>query len=105
MRVFKNAWFERFTRKQCVPDKALLDAIERAERGLIDADLGSGVLKQRVVRKGQGKSVGFRTTFCIARQNVLSSSMASPRATVTTLRTMKRSPVQEGIGPCPWTDG
>jgi hypothetical protein len=59
--VFKSAWFERFARKQRIPDKALLDAIERAERGQIDADLGGGVLKQRVVRKGQGKSGGFRT--------------------------------------------
>ena len=61
MRVFKNAWFERFARKQCIPDQALLDAIERAERGLIDADLGGGVIKQHVARQGQGKSGGFRT--------------------------------------------
>lgn len=61
MRVFKNAWFERFSRKQSIADKALLEAIERAERGLIDADLGGGVIKQRVARPGQGKSGGFRT--------------------------------------------
>jgi hypothetical protein len=61
VRVFKNAWFERFARKQCIPDKALLEAIERAEKGQIDADLGGGVIKQRVARKGQGKSGGFRT--------------------------------------------
>lgn len=40
MRVFKNAWFERFARKQGIADKALMEAIERAERGLIDADIG-----------------------------------------------------------------
>jgi hypothetical protein len=28
---------------------------------LIDADLGGGVIKQRVARKGAGKSGGFRT--------------------------------------------
>lgn len=61
MRVFKNAWFERFARKQGIADKALLEAIERAERGLVDADLGGGVIKQRVARPGQGKSGGFRT--------------------------------------------
>jgi hypothetical protein len=32
-----------------------------AERGLIDADLGGGVIKQRVAREGEGKSGGFRT--------------------------------------------
>ena len=61
MRVFKNAWFERFTRKHCIPDKALLEAIERVRKGQIDVDLGGGVIKQRVARKGQGKSGGFRT--------------------------------------------
>lgn len=61
MRVFKNAWFERFARKQGIADKVLLEAIERAERGLVDADLGGGVIKQRVARPGQGKSGGFRT--------------------------------------------
>lgn len=61
MRVFKNAWFERFARKQGITDKALLEAITRAKRGLIDADLGGGVIKQRVARPGQGKSGGFRT--------------------------------------------
>lgn len=61
MRIFKNAWFERFARKQSLADNALLHAIERAEQGLIDADLGGGVIKQRVARPGQGKSSGFRT--------------------------------------------
>lgn len=61
MRIFKNAWFERFARKQHIPDETLLEAIKRAEKGQIDADLGSGVIKQRIARKGQGKSGGFRT--------------------------------------------
>lgn len=61
MRVFKNAWFERFARKQGIADLALLDAITRAERGLVDADLGGGLVKQRVARSGQGKAGGFRT--------------------------------------------
>lgn len=61
MRVFKNAWFERFSRKQGIADEALLEAIARAKRGLIDADLGGGVIKQRVARPGQGKSGGYRT--------------------------------------------
>jgi hypothetical protein len=30
VRVFKNAWFERFARKQGIADKALLEAIVRA---------------------------------------------------------------------------
>lgn len=61
MRIFKNAWFERFARKQKLDDVALRDAIQRAEQGLVDADLGGGVIKQRVARPGQGKSGGYRT--------------------------------------------
>ena len=61
VRIFKNAWFERFARKQRIDDDALCEAIQRAEQGLIDADLGSGVIKQRVARPGQGKSGGYRT--------------------------------------------
>ena len=34
---------------------------EDAERGLIAANLGDGVIKQRIARPGQGKSGGFRT--------------------------------------------
>ncbi len=35
--------------------------MERAERGLIDADLGGGVIKQRIARPGAGKSKGYRS--------------------------------------------
>ena len=41
-------------------DAVLCDAIQDAERGLIAADLGGGVIKQRIARLGQGKSAGFR---------------------------------------------
>lgn len=61
MRIFKNAWFERFARKQKLPDGVLREAIQRAEQGSIDADLGGGVIKQRIARPGQGKSGGYRT--------------------------------------------
>lgn len=37
MRIFKNAWFERFARKQKISDTALRAAVDRAEQGLVDA--------------------------------------------------------------------
>jgi len=43
-----------------IADKSLSEAIERAERGMIDADLGGGLIKQRVARQGQGRSGGYR---------------------------------------------
>jgi len=61
VRIFKNAWFERFARKQRIGDDALREAIQQAEQGLVDADLGGGVIKQRIARPGQGKSGGYRT--------------------------------------------
>lgn len=60
MRIFKTNVFARFSRKQHIRDEALAEAIARAERGLIDADLGGGVIKQRIARPGGGKSGGFR---------------------------------------------
>ena len=61
MRVFKNKWFSRFARQQGIANSDLCDAVDRVERGLIDADLGGGVIKQRIARPGQGKSGGFRS--------------------------------------------
>ncbi|MDF1721759.1 MAG: type II toxin-antitoxin system RelE/ParE family toxin [Minwuia sp.] len=61
MRIFKTVPFGRFARRNGIEDSALRDAAERASRGLVDADLGGGVVKQRVARKGQGRSGGFRT--------------------------------------------
>ena len=61
MRIYKNAWFAKFARKERIGNAALCDAVDRAERGLIDADLGGGLIKQRVARAGEGKSGGYRT--------------------------------------------
>ena len=60
MRVFKTKWLGRFARRERITDASLLEAIERAEQGIIDADLGGGLIKQRVARPGQGRSGGFR---------------------------------------------
>jgi hypothetical protein len=60
-RVFKTRWFQRFSRKEKIGDAVLLDSIARAEKGQVDADLGGGVIKQRIARPGQGKSGGYRT--------------------------------------------
>ena len=61
MRVFQTREFVPFARKERIGDDRLCEAVDRAERGLIDADLGGGVIKQRVARPGQGSSRGYRT--------------------------------------------
>jgi hypothetical protein len=67
MRLFATKWFTRFARGERISDDALCEAIERAERGLIDADLGRGLIKQRVARPGQGRSGGFRVLVAYRR--------------------------------------
>ena len=61
MRVFKTKFFARFAKKENISDLSLSEAVSRVNRGLIDADLGGGVIKQRVARPGEGKSGGYRT--------------------------------------------
>ena len=61
MQTFKTKAFTRFADKAGISDTALCRAIGDAERGLIAANLGGSVIKQRIARSGQGKSGGFRT--------------------------------------------
>jgi hypothetical protein len=60
VRIFKNKAFLRFASKAGIGDASLCEAILDAERRLKAADLGGGVIKQRIARPGEGKSGGFR---------------------------------------------
>ena len=61
MPVYAIKTFRRFQRKQRIGDVALMEAIERAEAGLVDGDLGGGLIKQRIARPGKGRSGSDRT--------------------------------------------
>ena len=67
VRIFKSKWFQRFTRREGIEDTALREAVARAEKGQVDADLGGEVLKQRIARPGQGKSKGYRVIILFRR--------------------------------------
>ena len=67
MRIFKSGWFQRFARKEGITDAVLREAVARAEKGQIDADLGGEVIKQRIARPGQGRSKGYRTIILFRR--------------------------------------
>jgi len=60
VRIFRNKPFTRFARRARITDAELREAVANIERGFIDADLGGGVIKQRIARKGGGRSGGFR---------------------------------------------
>jgi len=61
VKLYKSKWFVRFARKERISDAKLCEAIENAEKGLIDADYGDGLIKQRIARSGGGKSGGYRS--------------------------------------------
>jgi hypothetical protein len=61
VRIFKTKWFRRYARRERIANDILKEAIDRAEQGLVDADLGGGIIKQRMARAGQGRSGGYRT--------------------------------------------
>jgi len=61
VRIFKSKAFARFARKEGLTDTQLAKAVTDAENGLIDADLGGGVIKQRIARLNEGKSGGYRS--------------------------------------------
>ena len=53
--------FSRWMRKTGLTEAALCKAVVEMDQGLIDADLGGGVMKKRVPLPGRGKSGGART--------------------------------------------
>jgi hypothetical protein len=67
LRLFGMKTFRRFQRKEGISDDVLREAIRRAERGLVDADLGGGLIKQRVARQGKGRSGGYRVVVAYRR--------------------------------------
>ncbi len=60
-RIFKTRLFARQMQKIGLSDELLLNAVDEMERGLIDADLGGGVVKKRVALPNRGKSGSTRT--------------------------------------------
>ena len=67
MQTFKTKAFTRFADREGLEDAVLCEAVQRARNGLIDADLGGGVIKQRIARRGGGRSGGFRAIVLFRR--------------------------------------
>jgi hypothetical protein len=60
-RVFMTRHFSRWLSKTDLSIEALCGAVEEMERGLVDANLGGGILKKRVALPGRGKRGSTRT--------------------------------------------
>lgn len=54
-------------RKSSLTDDALCDAVHEMAAGLIDADLGGGVVKKRIALPGRGKRGSVRTLVATRR--------------------------------------
>jgi len=61
VRIFKNKWFHRFANKEGITDNELKEIVEQLENGQFYADLGGGVYKMELARKGEGKHGGYRS--------------------------------------------
>ena len=68
-RVFKTRHFSRWMRKTELTDSSLCAAVLEMAQGLIDADLGGGVVKKRVGLAGRGKRGGARTLVATNKGN------------------------------------
>ncbi len=66
-RVFKTRHFSRWMRKTELTDSLLCEAVTEMVNGLIDADLGAGIVKKRISMPGRGKSSGARTLIATNR--------------------------------------
>jgi hypothetical protein len=60
-RVFLTRQFTRWLNKTDLTAEALCKAVDEMERGLIDANLGGGIMKKRVALPGRGKRGSART--------------------------------------------
>ena len=69
MAVYKTRWFDRWARKEGLAASSLCAAVNEMMQGLVGADLGSGLVKKRIGRPGQGKSGGYRTLVATNKGN------------------------------------
>jgi len=60
MSLYKTRPFARIAKKVGIADAALKMSVEEMRKGIIHADLGSNVYKQRVAIPGRGKRGGSR---------------------------------------------
>ena len=60
MEVFKTKLFSKWAKDALITDQSLIETVDEIEKGLIDADLGSNLIKKRIANKGRGKRGGTR---------------------------------------------
>jgi hypothetical protein len=67
--IYKTRHFNRWARKADLPDQALYRAVVEIRQGLVDADLGGGLIKKRIALPGHGKRGSTRTLLATNRND------------------------------------
>jgi hypothetical protein len=70
MKAYLTKSSQREARSNGVSDTDCQEAIRRAERGLVDADLGGRLIKQRIPRGNQGAARGSRAVVFFKRGEI-----------------------------------
>ncbi len=60
LRIFKSRPFKKFADKEGIDNRRLCKIATKVNQGEIDVNYGRGVIKQRIARKNEGKSGGYR---------------------------------------------
>ncbi len=68
MKIYKHRSFHQWADLERITDKTLRTAIEELEKGLHEANLGSGLYKKRIPISGKGKRSGYRTLVAFKRE-------------------------------------
>lgn len=58
--IYKLKSFAKWAKSQKLKDEQLKKAMDEIDAELIEADLGNGLYKKRIARKGEGKRGGHR---------------------------------------------
>jgi hypothetical protein len=67
--IYKTRHFNRWARKADLPDQSLYRAVMEIRQGLVDADLGGGIIKKRIALPGYGKRGSSRTLLATNRND------------------------------------
>ena len=67
--ILKTRNFARWARKSRLSDSLLKEAVLEIQRGLLDADLGGGIVKKRIALPGRGKRGSSRTLLATNRND------------------------------------
>ena len=67
--ILKTRNFARWARKTGLADSLLDKAVLKIGRGLLEADLGGGILKKRIALPGRGKRGSIRTLLATNRND------------------------------------